>query len=94
MTLRLKKLYASPNGDRWYLGYYPDSERVVVRHVPNAPSGGEPSNIELGDFLRRPGNPPEQQALVRLIGGLVEDRQPPEEGRLPTGSQGPHSPTD
>ena len=75
MSIETKELYASPNGDRWYLSRYLDSGRVFVKHVPNAASGGQESTIELGEFLSRPGNPPEQQALVRLIGSLV-DRTP------------------
>ena len=93
------QLYASPNGDRWYLARYPDSDRVFVRHVPNVPSGGQPANIDLGDFLSRGGNAPEQQALVRLIGTLIEKAAPQrdvldEPQRPPPGLQGPHSPTD
>lgn len=72
MSLEIRELYASPNGDRWYLARYAESGRVFVRHVPNLPSGGQPSNIELADFLGRGGNAPEHQALVRLIGTLVE----------------------
>ena len=72
MSLETRELYASPNGDRWYLARYADSGRVFVQHVPNVPSGGQPSNIELADFLSRGGNAPEHQALVRLIGTLVE----------------------
>ena len=72
MDLQTRELYASPNGDRWYLARYPDSGRVFVQHVPNAPSGGRPANIELADFLSRGGNAPEHQALVRLIGTLAE----------------------
>lgn len=72
MSLETKQLYSSPNGDRWYLARYVDSGRVFVLHVPNAPSGGRPDNIELAEFLARGGNAPEQQALVRLIGTLVE----------------------
>ncbi len=72
MSLEIRELYASPNGDRWYLARYAESGRVFVQHVPNVPSGGRPSNIELADFLGRGGNAPEHQALVRLIGSLVE----------------------
>ena len=71
MSLERRELYASPNGDRWYLARYPDSGRVFVQHVPNVPSGGREASIELGDFLSRAGNAPEHQALVRLIGTLV-----------------------
>jgi len=54
---------------------------VFVRHVPNLPSGGQPTDIELADFLGRGGHSPEHQALVRLIGTLVGeafDRTPRE----------------
>lgn len=72
MSLETRELYASPNGDRWYLARYLDSGRVFVLHVPNVPSGGHPDNIELADFLARGGNAPEHQALTRLIGTLVQ----------------------
>ncbi len=74
MSLETRQLYASPNGDRWYLARYAESGRVFVKHVPNIPSGGQATNIELADFLSRGGNGPEHQALVRLIGTLVEGR--------------------
>ena len=77
MSLGLKQLYASANGDRWYL-CYSNEGRAFVRHVPNTPSGGKQSDIELADFLRRNGNPPEQQALVRLIGGMTEGQPGPD----------------
>jgi hypothetical protein len=47
------------------------SNRVLVRHEPNLPSGGKVSIAEVGEFLSR-GYGPEQQALLRLIGSLVE----------------------
>jgi hypothetical protein len=47
------------------------SARAFIIHQPNAPSGGKWSHIELTDFLRR-GDGPEQQALLRLIGTLVD----------------------
>ena len=72
MTFETRELYASPNGDRWLLARYAKYGRIFVQHVPNVPSGGQPSSIELAEFLAREGNPPEQQALVRLIGTLVE----------------------
>jgi hypothetical protein len=42
-----------------------------VLHQANIPAGGRISQIELGDFLAR-GHGPEQQALVQMIGSLVE----------------------
>jgi hypothetical protein len=66
-----RELYSSPNGDRWLLIREALSERVLVRHEPNLPSGGTASVVEVGEFLSR-GRGPEQQALLRLIGSLVE----------------------
>jgi hypothetical protein len=62
-------LYCSPNGDRWLL--VREADRVLVRHEPNRPSGGKTSMVEVGEFLCR-GHGPEQQALLRLVGSLVE----------------------
>lgn len=66
-----REIYRSPNGDTWFLGREPGDGRAFVIHQPNAPSGGRLSHIDLGDFLRL-GNGPEQQALLRLIGKLVD----------------------
>jgi hypothetical protein len=71
MTAESKELYRSPNGDRWLLIREALSDRVLVRHEPNLPSGGKTSVVEVGEFLSR-GHGPEQQALLRLIGSLVE----------------------
>ena len=71
MTER-RELYRSPNGDTWYLGREPESGRAFIIHQPNAPSGGRLSHIELGDFLRGNAGGPEHQALLRLIGSLVD----------------------
>jgi hypothetical protein len=46
---------------------------VFVRHEPNAASGGRTAELEIGDFLVRGGRGPEHQALLRLIGTLVDD---------------------
>jgi hypothetical protein len=66
-----RELYRSPNGDTWFLGREPENGRAFIIHQPNAPSGGRLSHIELGEFLRS-ANGPEQQALLRLIGTLVD----------------------
>jgi hypothetical protein len=68
---RRQELYRSPNGDRWLLIRETLSDRVLVRHEPNRPSGGKALVVQVGDFLSR-GRGPEQQALLRLIGSLVE----------------------
>jgi hypothetical protein len=54
-----------------FLGREPTNGHAFVIHQPNAPSGGRLNHIELGEFLRS-GNGLEQQALLRLIGTLVE----------------------
>jgi hypothetical protein len=46
-----KDFYNSLNGDRWVLVHESDSVRVFVRHIPNLPSGGRTSDVELGAFL-------------------------------------------
>jgi hypothetical protein len=66
-----RELYRSPNGDTWFLGREPENGHAFIIHQPNAPSGGRLSHIELGAFLRGAAGP-EQQALLRLIGTLVE----------------------
>jgi len=74
MTLQRRELYRSaPNGDRWSLVREPASGRVFIEHEPNASSGGQTAHIEIGDFLVRGGRGAEHQALLRLIGTLVEE---------------------
>jgi hypothetical protein len=65
-----RELYRSPNGDTWFLGREPANGHAFIIHQPNAPSGGRLSHIEIGVFLRE-GTGPEQQALLRLVGTLV-----------------------
>jgi hypothetical protein len=67
-----RELYSSPNGDRWFLGREPATGRVFVRHEANLPSGGQVSDIDIGAFLSRGAYNPEHQALLRLIGTLIE----------------------
>jgi hypothetical protein len=74
MTVEKRELYSSPNGDKWFLVRDPAPGGVFVRHEPNIPSGGRPSDIEIGTFLGRGQRNPEHLALLRLIGTLVEDR--------------------
>jgi hypothetical protein len=70
-----KEVYRSSNGDCWYLVRDPGSERMLVRHQPNRASGGSSSLICVEDFLAE-GHGPQQEALLRLIGG-----EPGEAGR-------------
>jgi hypothetical protein len=72
MAVEIRELYASPNGDRWYLARDVDLAQVFIRHEPNLPSGGQAANIEIGAFLGRGGQGPEHRELLRLIGTLVE----------------------
>ena len=67
-----RELYCSPNGDSWFLGREPEDGSAFVIHQPNGPSGGRLSHIELGAFLNSGAKGPEHQALLRLIGTLVE----------------------
>jgi hypothetical protein len=45
---------------------------ITLLGAANAPSGGRLSHIELGEFLRGDAKGPEHQALLRVIGTLVE----------------------
>jgi hypothetical protein len=73
VTVHKRELYRSaPNGDRWLLVREVNSGRVFVEHQPNVSSGGRTTQIEIKDFLVRGGRGPEYQALVRLIGTLVD----------------------
>ena len=65
-----RQLYHSPNGDIWFLARDPETGSPFVRHQPNAPSGGQVTDIELGAFLSGPGSP-EHEALLRLIGASI-----------------------
>ena len=67
-----RELYRSPNGDAWFLGREPQNGHAFIIHQPNAPSGGRLTPIELGAFLNAETKGPEHQALLRLIGTLVE----------------------
>src|SRR5947207_1920564 len=72
MPIETSEFYRSPNGDRWLLCR--ETERVFVRHEPNAPSGGRVSNLDIATFLSRGPLNQEHQALLRLITTLVHDR--------------------
>src|SRR5579862_319775 len=45
-----RELYRSSNGDRWLLVRAAVDGEVFVRHMPNAASGGQSSDIDIGDF--------------------------------------------
>lgn len=69
---KARKLYSSPNGDRWYLIRDP-SGAVFIRHEANVASGGHIEHVEIGAFLSS-GQGPEQQELMRLIATLVDEQ--------------------
>jgi hypothetical protein len=71
MTQNSREIYRSPNGDHWSLVRIED--RVIVRHQSNVPSGGSTTDAEIADFLGTGGLGPEKQALLRMIGTLVND---------------------
>jgi hypothetical protein len=67
----MRELYASPNGDRWFLARDPVDGHAFVVHEANLPSGGRHSQLEIGVFLKDGGHSPEHHALLSLIGSLV-----------------------
>jgi hypothetical protein len=72
VSAETRELYASPQGDRWFLAREKGTGDVFVVHLTEASAGGRVTQYELGAFLSRDGGHPEQQALIRLIGKLTE----------------------
>jgi hypothetical protein len=79
-SVHSRELYSSPNGDRWLLAREPESGRVFVRHIPNEPSGGKTTDIEIGAFLCERSYGPQHMELLRLIGTLIEGVPIPKAG--------------
>jgi hypothetical protein len=73
MSEKARLLYASANGDRWFL-VRPEAGRALVRHCANPPSGGSVEELDVSEFLTRGPLGPEHQELLRLIGTLAEHR--------------------
>ena len=71
MAIERRQLYASANGDRWYLARDTDDGHVFVQHQANAPSGGRVTDSEVAAFLARDSWGSEHQELLRLIGTLI-----------------------
>jgi hypothetical protein len=59
---------------RWFLARDPETGRLFVRHEANIPSGGQVTDLDIGAFLSGGQRNPEHQALLRLIGPLVEGK--------------------
>ena len=55
------------------LARYPVSKMPAVKHQPNVGSGGPTSYTDIGKFLRVGAGGPEQEALLKLIGALLND---------------------
>ena len=83
----MEQLYRSPNGDTWFLACNPTTGLGSVRHQANASSGGQVTDVEIGDFLSGPPHP-EQEALLRRIGALIVDPQGAEVGDEPAAEAG------
>jgi hypothetical protein len=73
MVVQTRNLYPSPNGDRWLLCRETEIERLFVRREPNAPSGGQATDLDIDTFLTRGPHNPEHQALLRLIASLIDE---------------------
>ena len=71
--MRERLLCQSSNGDAWLLTRDPASKLPAVKHEPNVSSGGQISYTDIGKFLRDGANGPEHQALLKLIGTLLDD---------------------
>jgi hypothetical protein len=61
------KIYASSNGDRWFLVQSPDGQPLEVEHRANAASGGTITRLPLASFLHAGNQGPEHQALRDLL---------------------------
>ena len=73
--MRRREFYDSSNGDKWFLVQDEASGDVFVRHMPNIPSGGQPSEIHLSAFLSKNKESPERQHLMALITTLISDTE-------------------
>jgi hypothetical protein len=67
MTGKMRLLYSSPNGDRWFLYRQTETGTLFVRHEPAPSSGGLASDTEVDGFLARNGHGPEYQELRRVL---------------------------
>jgi hypothetical protein len=69
---RMQQLYRSPSGDTWFLARDPMTRLAFVRHQANVASGGQVTDVEIGDFISGQLHP-EQGALLRVIGASIVD---------------------
>lgn len=73
MSESTRLIYASTNGDRWFL-VRSETGHALIRHCANRPSGGNVRELEVGEFLTQDPHGAEHQELLRLIGTLAGDR--------------------
>lgn len=64
-------VYRSSNGDHWQLIRESSTGRIMVRHTPNVPSGGAPSEVSVEEFLASNGSGPEHGALRVLLRNIA-----------------------
>jgi hypothetical protein len=74
MNIRAEEVYRSSNGDSWQLVSDPSTQQLLVRHVPNASSGGAAKETPVDDFLRVDGSGPEFAAIRRAAEAWLPDR--------------------
>ncbi|HEV2677355.1 MAG TPA: transglutaminase family protein [Aliidongia sp.] len=67
MALSIDEAYSSSNGDRWQVVRDPSAGRTLVRHIPNASSGGIAREFSVQEFLSVNGSGPEYAAVRHLI---------------------------
>ena len=67
MSIKTEEVYGSSNGDRWQLLQDASTQQILVRHVPNASSGGAATEISVEDFLRIDNQGPEFDAVRRAL---------------------------
>jgi hypothetical protein len=78
MTLQVRALYTSSNGENWTLQRNRNGH-VVVTLQRNGATGGQQTEIDLGTFLAEANQGPQHQALRQLIGKLIESNEVPAE---------------
>ena len=73
MPITKRELYRSSNGDKWFLARESETGSLIVRHEANAPSGGQVTDVDIATFLAAGERHPEHDALLRLLGTLVDN---------------------
>ena len=67
------EIYTSSDGDTWCLCRN-ESGHVYVVYEPNEASGGKASVVGLGEFLSQASTGPQHEALLHMIGRLVNQK--------------------